>query len=745
MRLIILFVSLHFSLALFSQGEETAPMSTNPYIQKTDHKPQKTNNKSNSGTFDSTFIYVPDTLQLPFFDEFSKDKFQKYTANFSDPGVTFDKKYHLLDGVTSDPLPADTLHSYFSQPTFRRIYSIDHLSFTDSLFAAIPVKIGSLVSYPVNYVTTNVYPAYYIYDSLGVPNDHPDTIRIESPDIIQDSATQFFTTLNDPNSLWLDSYAYHNYRYAINPWSIGVATFDGLNEYGKAYNLGGTTPSYADYLTSKPIDMSGNMASDSVYFSFLYQPGGFGDQPEPSDSLVLEFYSVDLDEWIRVWSDSGFVSSNFKVGHICITNSQYFKKGFQFRFKNFGNLSGGFDHWNLDYVHLRALSGYQDTLFKDYTWVYPIATMLKDYTSVPWDHYKDQFTGKMSNNVNLVIRNGSNIPENNSTPGDVTIKYNGALEGSFPVTGVSLSNGDLNYAPRTTYSTLHDFSTGYHYDETKPGTKATFDIIAAAQAQFPNFNQNDTTFSTQTFRNYYSYDDGTAEVAYGTTGAQSRLAIKFTPYESDSLIGIMTNFVESGVSVANKLFLLTVWADNGGVPGTILYKDSIFFPRTPMYENTINEFYTYYFNENKKVKVNGTFYIGWQQFSTDRLNIGFDNNLVNNDKNFYSLDGFSWVGSSVPGTIMMRPVFSTAMDAELGVENKTIQPLEFNIFPNPTTGLIQIKHNFNEYKGVEIYNLQGSLVLSSFDLNIDLSSQSPGIYFLKSNNQDNAVYKVIKY
>ena len=68
-----------------------------------------------------------------------------------------------------------------------------------------------------------------------------------------------------------------------------------------------------------------------VYFSFLYQPQGYGDAPESGDSLILEFYAVDLDQWKRVWSANGSPSADFKMVNIRIDNPDYLKKGFQFR------------------------------------------------------------------------------------------------------------------------------------------------------------------------------------------------------------------------------------------------------------------------------------------------------------------------------------------------------------------------------------------------------------------------------
>lgn len=744
MKLLIFFLILINSLTVFCQGEEIGELTSNPYINGASDK--KLNEKSIK-TFDSTFIFIPDTLSLPFFDEFSKNKFQKYSASFSDVGVTSIKKFHLIDNITADPLPSKSV--FTTQVTYRRSVSSDNLSHTDTPFPSKQIKIGNLSSYPVVYTKTDVYPAYYITDSLGVLNDVPDTTWNAETDVIrQDSAVQFFKELHDLNSLWLDSFAYHNYRFAKNPRSIGVATFDGLNENGKAYELGTVISNYGDYLTSKPLDLSPYTPADSVYFSFLYQAGGFGEMPDSTDSLVLEFYSKELDQWNWIWSTTGFSNDSiFKVGHICLKQNQYFKKGFQFRFKNYGRLSGGFDHFHLDYVHLRALSGYQDTLFKDFAWIYPINSLLKEYTSVPWDHYKNSTTNKMSDKVNIAIRNGSNIAENNSIPANVNISYSNASEGSFSITGSSISAGSLNYEPRTNYSTFHDFSTGYQFDKLKTGTHQTFEIEGIIGSQFPNYSPNDSTFSQQYFGNYYSYDDGTAEAAYGIVGAQSNLAVRFEPYESDSLLGIMTNFVESATDVSKNLFLVEIWSDNNGKPGAILYKDDVFFPRTPQYSNDINNFYTYRFKDNQKVKVNGPFFIGWRQISVDRLNIGFDKNTNSKNKTFYSLDNeSSWLTSSVEGTAMIRPVFSTSMDAELGVKEIDFNMNHLIIYPNPTSNSLTIfPSEIEQYKGIDVFNVQGTPILSSNELHIDLSDYPSGIYFLKTKGEHSQTYKIIKY
>src|SRR5580698_8303778 len=138
----------------------------------------------------------------------------------------------------------------------------------------------------------------------------------------------------DPNK-WIDREAFINTTFPINPPTIGVATLDGLNQFGAPYD---TIKQYfygpADSLTSQPIDMSIYSAADSVYFSFLYEPGGNGYQPAADDSLILEFKNSS-GVFQEVWADTGFVSNSFHTAIIPIRDASYFYDGFQFRFRNY--------------------------------------------------------------------------------------------------------------------------------------------------------------------------------------------------------------------------------------------------------------------------------------------------------------------------------------------------------------------------------------------------------------------------
>ena len=80
------------------------------------------------------------------------------------------------------------------------------------------------------------------------------------------------------SSLWQNSSVFVNRTYPINPPTLGVATFDGLNEKGLARDFSPFSISEpSDTLLSRPIDMSG---LTSAYLMFYFQGKGIGDAPQ---------------------------------------------------------------------------------------------------------------------------------------------------------------------------------------------------------------------------------------------------------------------------------------------------------------------------------------------------------------------------------------------------------------------------------------------------------------------------------
>ncbi|MBM3410599.1 MAG: hypothetical protein FJY18_03085, partial [Bacteroidetes bacterium] len=102
-------------------------------------------------------------------------------------------------------------------------------------------------------------------------------------------------------SIWTDNHVFMNTDLAISPPTLGVATFDGLNAAGRAYDTVPSSRGVADQLTSQAVNLQNLSLADSVYLSFFWQPAGHGEQPESTDSLAVEFWGSDS-IWRVVWS-----------------------------------------------------------------------------------------------------------------------------------------------------------------------------------------------------------------------------------------------------------------------------------------------------------------------------------------------------------------------------------------------------------------------------------------------------------
>lgn len=113
------------------------------------------------------------------------------------------------------------------------------------------------------------------------------------------------STILPDTSKWVTNHTFINNDYVFNPLTVGVATFDALDAFGKIHGAAQSTSFSSDTLTSRPIRLDSLFSpikraitiADSIYFSFFVQPGGGmgqpwelkGDKPESGDSLILEF------------------------------------------------------------------------------------------------------------------------------------------------------------------------------------------------------------------------------------------------------------------------------------------------------------------------------------------------------------------------------------------------------------------------------------------------------------------------
>lgn len=593
-----------------------------------------------------------------------------------------------------------------------------------------------------------------VYDNLPAFKFAPapgDTIGIP---VFDDFSQQPYIRpfINNPelaiypnSSIWLDKKVFINHKMADNPPTIGVATFDGTDSTGRAYDLNFLDSDTADVLTSKPIRLAN--PTDSVFLSFWYQPGGLSEAPNGSgtsadrfDSLRVEFRSPSYD-WTVFKSIPGTASKDFEIVMIAVPDS-FHENGFQFRFTNLGSLGGVFDTWHIDYVFLDQGRSYADTTIVDPAFVKPHPNVLNDFQQIPWNHYLPNQAIANKTQVRFSVMNYQTNPRAFRVRNQY-FDHNQAMVFNRPSPGLPFS---------VAAKTLLDSIVPYNADMTTIPVTVNDKFTTRSKIfldQPTNFTVNDTVLFEQVFDNHYAYDDGTGEKAYGVSNAPGlRIAYKYTPLMADTLRGLKIFFQQAEINATNNSFTIVVW-DVGadGKPGNIVYEsDSVYKPR---YYFSPNEFITYRLEESQYIS--GPFFVGIRKTFGGKLNIGLDKNNNSRENLYIRPFGETWRQSTIEGALMMRPIFGEALVNDLGTEDPVVSKgleFTFKVYPNPTSGYINVDIPTNEVQDYKytIMDAYGRVrEQQQLEQTIDVNQLEPGLYFIQLSNQKNGNVSTQKF
>ena len=546
-----------------------------------------------------------------------------------------------------------------------------------------------------------------------------------------DDFSRFSQPTSDPDVpaewlRWCDNHAFINNGFGVQPPTIGVATLDGLMADGYPWDWSAdNTFGAADTLTSLPIDITGFTVADNIYLSFFYQGGGWGNTPDNNDRLVVELFAdVGGDgTWIEVWSQDGQdAPSAFERAYINVGDTEFgntmFTDGFQFRFRSEGTLSGAFDMWNIDYVEVRQNVNPEDDPLQELAFMYPGVTLLRDYTAMPWDHFKENPEFFMDPDTVLTYQQNLGPTVNFVTGYNVT---GPDQEWSFPNAFANTSGNGFSII-RTEMSvqgtggqvsTSNDFVYATNQPE-EADTCAVFHVeyFHDATDQTP---QNDTASFVQNFTNYYAYDDGTAERAYvvnpaGNIGA--KLAMRYQIQKDDELLGLFIHFLPYGDFSFEENFILRAWTDGGGIPGDEIGGNFTF--QTPQYVPTGHNAMSYYEYEEPIPVSEGALYVGFSKLSNVPLNIANDKSGLNKNPEqlyFQVADGTDWIQSGISGSLMIRPVFRSGKSGVIWntIDEQAAAPVQ--LYPNPVADVLTFDPGlYLDTYDVRIHSLTGQEV-----------------------------------
>jgi len=616
------------------------------------------------------------------------------------------------------------------------------------------------------------------------------SVGFKSMQVQQRTVLPFFDDFSDTKGIfpnpqhWTDKYVFINDDYAVNPPTVGVATFDAIDNFGKIFPQASPYTFSADTLTSIEIRLDSLFTTtprkivpaDSVYLSFFYQPQGLGNVPAATDSLILEFLAPDEDiiviipadtiitgtdttfieadtiiyeNWVRVWGASGetlnsFAGSDnlswFKQVFVPVLDSaRFYKPDFRFRFINYASLSDATlpdwqsngDQWNVDYVYLNAERSVTETAHPDVAFASKAPSMLSRYSAMPLNQYRRNYVNETADSISMYIANLGDIPYNITYKYEVTDSEGDIIEvydpGNFSIPPYS----EVGYLDYPLFS-KPPVEFVFPINDPEPVVFTTTHILST-QANLER-RSNDTVRNVQLFSNYYAYDDGTAEAGYGITPSGAQVAYQFQMNENDSLFGVNMYFNQTLTQGNVNNFYLNVWNDDAGEPGDLIYSR---FGYQPVMEDSLNKFFYYELDSAIYIErsrfPNLIFYVGWEQSNERVLNLGYDKNTDASDYIYFRTFG-GWNKSQFTGALMIRPVVGVEKvlaKEELASNNS------FSVYPNPVSNMtIRIsssieKRNYS-LNSVEIYSSDGRLVLKTpLNDDIDISSLNNGLYFIR--------------
>ena len=568
-------------------------------------------------------------------------------------------------------------------------------------------------------------------------------------------------------SKWQSKQVFVNSGFPKMPVNYRAATFDVVDQYGKVYARGSSNPFIADSLLSvkirlDSIDNHAITADDSVYFSFYYQPGGFGDSPERDDSLVLQFgYGYDelvfdtvlqnyvtlrKTAWKQVWATEGiefesFIDSlgenqYFKKVMIPIIDTCFFKEDFRILFFNYGTLPttmypndrSNMDEWNIDFVYLDINRSLENDSYPLVSLTDNAPSFLMRYKSMPYKHYKENPITEINNDfdVNITnldaksheIRYSCKVKDNNSS-WNYSYTDNPLIVNQYENVGVMTRNISMG-----------DFIYPYNLDV----DTTSFTICHYIKAVDANGNlvSGDSIVRHQGFYNYFAYDDGTPEMGYGLVPQDTYFAAQFKVSKLDTLGGVQMLFNRTFNDANFNFFDIVVWRDNNGKPGEIIYtlKDQ----RPAWNDSALYAFSNYTFKEI--VKVNSTFYVGIRQQYAKTINIGFDSSTDNSQYNFYNA-GEGWKNSSFPGSLMIRPVMGKH-PYFIGIDENQEVANTLTLYPNPASDYVHIDGvDENTCSEISVFDMTGRLIIKYPYCNeLNVSDLQNGIYMLRVIGDD---------
>ncbi|SHN34945.1 Por secretion system C-terminal sorting domain-containing protein [Cyclobacterium lianum] len=522
--------------------------------------------------------------------------------------------------------------------------------------------------------------------------------------------------------------------------TLGVVFLDGVDENGSAYAQNRLENGEGDELVSLPVDLSGLDPAEaaSLYMSFYWQAGGKGEMPDENDALALYFLDSD-DSWQEIWRQQGgeeFSSQSFEQVLLAVPLS-FQHENFRFKFAHSGRLSGPFDTWILDYVFLNTGRSATDTFTEDRALTRLPGSPFSPYQAIPHFEYDPS---QVSGTVDGEFKNLANRFR--------AMEYSILLRDAATGRLIDVPNQRTPFNPVPQAQERRSFSSNMPEDldimadqpfdlevttTLSAGDNFLVESISGQDTVYNenvDFRLNDSSSILIPFRDFYAYDNGTADYAAGINQRGGMLALEYEALSPAYITGLSINFTNA--SQRGNAIELMVWDSLGN---EAMYQKEVVIPP----DTALTSFS--YFALDTNIRVEDTFYVGFTQFSNDYIHVGLEKSGNSGEKIFFNVLGSWEQNEEVSGNLMIRPHLSPNPPVEIPVDSDTGMLL----YPNPVVDRLYLRAEVSE---IEVYDFQGRQIKIPVEGEksnkiLNFTGSQKGMYLIKMIHKGHPVIKRI--
>lgn len=265
--------------------------------------------------------------------------------------------------------------------------------------------------------------------------------------------------------------------------------------------------------------------------------------------------------------------------------------------------------------------------------------------------------------------------------------------------------------------------------ELTPITEGVHEIVFNASALDDSYISNNSDTITIGVDSVYAHDDGSLAYSYGHTVFSYSVGTAFDIIADDDLTAVQF-YLNNTSTIGDEFHLSVCPVSLYGFDETFICGDPVWESENLYVDASMQNSWTTVTAQNAVVLEVGQYALFINEHGSNSIEIGHDGNNTGDILMSVLGDNFYWEDETF-GYAMLRLVLG---EPQINTDiNETDNNEEISIFPNPTSGIVNIKNTKNQK--VDVYNMQGVKIIEINDASkietIDLSKYTSGSYCIK--------------